>query len=52
MLAQPPDLPPPTDASVVFVAFALVSCIWYFAWGKKNFKGPPMAAAVAEMNHT
>lgn len=28
-------------ASVVFAAFFLISTIWYFAWGKKNYEGPP-----------
>ncbi|KAG4415028.1 hypothetical protein IFR04_011849 [Cadophora malorum] len=29
-------------ASVVFFAFILVSSIWYFVWGKKNYAGPPV----------
>ncbi|KAH6647694.1 amino acid permease [Truncatella angustata] len=28
-------------ASVVFVAFTLISLAWYVAWGRKNYKGPP-----------
>ncbi|KAF3019744.1 hypothetical protein E8E14_010164 [Neopestalotiopsis sp. 37M] len=28
-------------ASVVFVAFTAVSIIWYVAWGRKHYKGPP-----------
>lgn len=28
-------------ASVVFVGFILLATVWYFAWGKKNYKGPP-----------
>ena len=27
-------------ASVVFSAFATISIIWYFVWGRKNFSGP------------
>ena len=27
-------------ASVVFVAFALISVVWYFVWGRRNFSGP------------
>lgn len=30
-------------ASVVFIGFFLISAIWYVAWGRKNFSGPPMA---------
>lgn len=29
-------------ASVVFAGFASISIIWYFAWGRKNFSGPPI----------
>ncbi|KAI0835229.1 amino acid transporter [Hypoxylon sp. FL0890] len=29
-------------ASVVFVAFTLISVAWYLAWGKKYYTGPPM----------
>jgi len=28
-------------ASVVFAAFFLIATVWYFAWGKKNYEGPP-----------
>jgi hypothetical protein len=28
-------------ACVVLVAVVLVSTIWYFVWGKKNYEGPP-----------
>ncbi|KAI0133628.1 amino acid/polyamine transporter I [Xylariales sp. AK1849] len=28
-------------ASVVFVAFSSISLIWYVAWGRKNYTGPP-----------
>ncbi|KAL8813288.1 MAG: hypothetical protein Q9223_007073 [Gallowayella weberi] len=28
-------------ASVVFFAFFVVATIWYFVWGKKNYRGPP-----------
>ncbi|KAK5092989.1 hypothetical protein LTR70_000544 [Exophiala xenobiotica] len=27
-------------ASVVFAAFATISIVWYFVWGRKNFSGP------------
>lgn len=29
-------------ASVVFAGFALISLVWYAAWGRKNFSGPPV----------
>ncbi|CAG8958782.1 hypothetical protein HYFRA_00011732 [Hymenoscyphus fraxineus] len=29
-------------ASVVLVAFFFVATGWYFAWGKKNYSGPPV----------
>lgn len=29
-------------ASAVFVFFALISILWYFISGRKNFKGPPV----------
>jgi hypothetical protein len=28
-------------ASVVFVGGTLISTIWYFVWGRKNYQGPP-----------
>lgn len=28
-------------APVVFVAFTLMSAIWYWVWGRKNYQGPP-----------
>ncbi|BEI91717.1 uncharacterized protein CcaverHIS019_0405370 [Cutaneotrichosporon cavernicola] len=28
-------------APVVFVAFVAIASIWYFAWGRKNYAGPP-----------
>ncbi|KAH9870227.1 hypothetical protein J1614_007150 [Plenodomus biglobosus] len=28
-------------ACVVLVAVVVISTIWYFAWGKKNYEGPP-----------
>lgn len=28
-------------ASVVFVAFTLISTLWYFVWGHANYAGPP-----------
>jgi hypothetical protein len=27
--------------SVVFFAFFVISTVWYFVWGKKNYQGPP-----------
>ncbi|KAK8084735.1 GABA permease [Apiospora hydei] len=29
-------------ASVVFAAFASISLLWYFVWGRKHFSGPPI----------
>lgn len=28
-------------APVVFVAATIVSGVWYWAWGHKNYAGPP-----------
>ncbi|KAK7991809.1 amino acid permease [Apiospora saccharicola] len=28
-------------ASVVFVAFTIISAVWYVAWGHKHYAGPP-----------
>lgn len=28
-------------ASAVFVGGTLCSVIWYFVWGRKNYRGPP-----------
>jgi hypothetical protein len=28
-------------ASVVLAAVVVISTAWYFAWGKKNYEGPP-----------
>ncbi len=28
-------------ASVVLAAVIIISTAWYFAWGKKNYEGPP-----------
>jgi hypothetical protein len=28
-------------ASVVFAAFFIISTVWYFVWGKRNYQGPP-----------
>ena len=30
-------------ASVVFAGFASVALVWYFAYARKNFRGPPVA---------
>tara|TARA_R110002003_G_scaffold488_2_gene20063 strand:+ start:366 stop:521 length:156 start_codon:yes stop_codon:yes gene_type:complete len=27
--------------SVVFAGFFAIATAWYFAWGKKNYEGPP-----------
>lgn len=35
-------------ASVVFAGFATISLVWYFAWGRKNFSGPPILKHGAE----
>ena len=29
-------------ASVVFVGFILIATLWYWAWGHRNFEGPPV----------
>ncbi|KAI1770042.1 amino acid transporter [Hypoxylon cercidicola] len=29
-------------ASVVFVGFTGIAAVWYFAWGRKHYTGPPM----------
>lgn len=41
-----PTFVPATPATInyapaVFVAACLISGGWYFAWGKKNYAGPP-----------
>lgn len=28
-------------APVVLVGFAVIASTWYFAWGRKNYRGPP-----------
>jgi hypothetical protein len=28
-------------ASVVLAAVILISTVWYFVWGKRNYEGPP-----------
>ena len=28
-------------ASVVFVASAVISSLWYYYWGHENYQGPP-----------
>lgn len=38
-------------ASVVFVAFILVSTTWYIVWGKKNYQGPPTNEDVVLETH-
>lgn len=34
-------------ASAVFAGFAFIAVVWYFAYARKNFKGPPAAMAMA-----
>lgn len=34
-------------ASVVFVAFTLISVAWYVAWGHKHYSGPPTDSQVS-----
>lgn len=45
LFSMPSYLPVPASgmnyASVVFVGGTLISAIWYFAWGRKNYQGPP-----------
>lgn len=45
LFSMPSYLPVPASgmnyASAVFVGGTLISAIWYFAWGRKNYKGPP-----------
>ncbi|KAF2838136.1 amino acid transporter [Patellaria atrata CBS 101060] len=45
LFCMPSYLPVAADtmnyASVVFVAFILISATWYFVWGKRNYAGPP-----------
>jgi TRAP-type uncharacterized transport system fused permease subunit len=35
-------------ASVVFAGFAAIAFIWYFAYARKNSKGPPVALEPVE----
>lgn len=28
-------------ASVVFAGFFVIATLWYYAWGRKNYEGPP-----------
>ncbi|KAL2142042.1 hypothetical protein VTI28DRAFT_1612 [Corynascus sepedonium] len=28
-------------APVVFVGFVVIACVWYAAWGRRNYRGPP-----------
>lgn len=39
MVVEAPDV---NYAPVVFVAAMMVSGIWYWAWGHKNYAGPPV----------
>lgn len=45
LFSMPSYLPIPASgmnyASAVFVGGTLVSAIWYFVWGRKNYQGPP-----------
>jgi amino acid transporter len=42
-VAIPVDPESMNCASVVFASFAAIAFIWYFAYARKNFKGPPVA---------
>jgi amino acid transporter len=45
LFSMPSYLPVPADgmnyASAVFAGGVIVSAIWYFVWGRKNYQGPP-----------
>ena len=45
LFSMPSYIPIPANgmnyASAVFVGGTLVSAIWYFVWGRKNYQGPP-----------
>jgi hypothetical protein len=39
-------------APVVFVGFTVICCAWYFAWGRKNYQGPPKDELAADFAHS
>ncbi|KAL4912053.1 amino acid/polyamine transporter I [Aspergillus aurantiobrunneus] len=39
-------------ASVVFVGFVVISAVWYWVWGHKNYAGPPTDAVDPELERT
>lgn len=41
-VSLPVDATSMNYASVVFAGFAAIAFIWYFAYARKNFKGPPV----------
>ena len=45
LFCMPQSVPTPVEyvnyAPVVFVAACLISGIYYLAWGRKNYAGPP-----------
>jgi amino acid transporter len=43
----PVEAPTMNYASVVFAGFAMISVIWYFVRGRKDFTGPPVPVDVA-----
>ncbi|GKT94828.1 polyamine transporter TPO5 [Colletotrichum tofieldiae] len=42
-VSLPVDASTMNYASVVFAGFAFIAIIWYFAYARKNFHGPPVA---------
>jgi amino acid transporter len=41
-VSLPVDASTMNYASVVFAGFATIAIVWYFAYARKNFKGPPV----------
>ncbi|KAH8886089.1 amino acid transporter [Thozetella sp. PMI_491] len=45
LFCMPTTVPATIDtvnyAPVVFVAFIVISAVWYIVWGRKNYQGPP-----------
>ncbi|KAF2006188.1 polyamine transporter TPO5 [Amniculicola lignicola CBS 123094] len=46
-VSLPVEAPTMNYASVVFAGFAMISLVWYFVNGRKNFTGPPVPQDVA-----
>jgi hypothetical protein len=38
-------------ACVVFVGIIVISAVWYWVWGYKNYAGPPTDAIDPEADH-